>query len=73
MADHLGDFVGGEHLGLGVEGRLELGVIHFRVPGGDDQDGFAVHLERQRFGDAGRNDPCGLSGQLDRGTGNGEL
>lgn len=63
MADHLGDLVGGEHLGLGVEGRLKLGVIHFRIPGGDDQDGLAVHLERQGFGDAGRNDPRSFGGQ----------
>ena len=56
-----------------MEGRLELGVIHFRVPGGDDQDGLTVHLERQRLGDAGRNDPRSLGGQLDRGAGNGEL
>ena len=69
MADHLGGLIGGEHLGLGVEGVLELAVVHADVACGNHQHRAAVHQIGERLGDARGLHVQRLGGQLHGGAG----
>ena len=69
MAHQVHHLFGGEHLGFGVKSVFEFGVVHLGVPGGDNEDGLAIHLKGQGLGDPGGDDAGGLGGQLHRGAG----
>ena len=69
MADQLHCLLRGQHLGLAAEGLLEFMVIDFGVPGRYHQQRAVRRHKGKCFGDAGRNDPHRLGGQLHRCTG----
>ena len=63
----------GQHLGLGVKLRLELGVIHLGVSRGHDEHALIPHQKREGLGNALALHAQRLGGQLHGGAGHGKF